>query len=91
MGFLGDSDSKESACFDSWVRKSPWRRERLPAPVLLPGEFHGQRTQVGYGRWDHKELDMTEHSYMHVLYIIHMMEYYSVIKRMKCFHLPQCG
>ena len=24
-----------------WVRKIPWRRERLPTPVLWPGEFHG--------------------------------------------------
>ena len=30
--------------FDPWVGKIPWRREWLPNPVLLPGEFHGQRT-----------------------------------------------
>ena len=24
-----------------WVRKIPWRRERLSPPVLWPGEFHG--------------------------------------------------
>ena len=27
----------------AWVRKIPWRREWLPTPVYLPGEFHGQR------------------------------------------------
>ena len=27
--------------FDSWVGKSPWRRERLATPVFWPGEFHG--------------------------------------------------
>ena len=27
--------------FDSWVRKIPWRRERLPTPVFWPGEFLG--------------------------------------------------
>ena len=27
--------------FDLWVRKIPWRRERLPTPVFWPGEFHG--------------------------------------------------
>ena len=27
--------------FDSWVRKIFWRRDRLPTPVLGPGEFHG--------------------------------------------------
>ena len=35
----------------------PWRREWLPTPVFLPGEFHGQRS---HNPWDHKELDTTE-------------------------------
>ena len=26
---------------DPWVGKVPWRREWLPTPVFLPGEFHG--------------------------------------------------
>ena len=30
--------------FDFWVGKLPWRREWLPTPVLLPEEFHGQRS-----------------------------------------------
>ena len=33
------------------VRKIPWRKERLPTPVFLPGEFHGQRSLVGYSPW----------------------------------------
>ena len=52
MCFPGGSDDKESSCrrpgFDPWVRKIPWRRERLPIPVFLPGEFHGQRGLVNY-------------------------------------------
>ena len=28
--------------FDPWVGKIPWRKERLPTPVSLPGEFHGE-------------------------------------------------
>ena len=36
--------------FDPWVGKIPWRREWLPTPVFLPGEF-----QEGQ-----KELDMVE-------------------------------
>ena len=28
--------------------------------VFLPGEFHGQRSLVGYSPWVCKELDMTE-------------------------------
>ena len=53
QGFPGGSDSKESACsvgdlgFSPWVRKIPWRRKWQPTPVLLPGEFHGQRTLAG--------------------------------------------
>ena len=31
--------------FLSW--EDPWRREWLPTPVFLPGEFHGQRSLVG--------------------------------------------
>ena len=46
--------------FDPWVRTIPWRREWLPTPVFLPGEFHGQRSLTGYSPWDHKELDTTE-------------------------------
>ena len=34
--------------FDPWVRKIPWRREWQPTPVFLPGEFHRQRSLVGY-------------------------------------------
>ena len=41
--------------FDTWVGKIPWRRGRLPTPVLWPGEFHGL-----YSPWDLKELDTTE-------------------------------
>ena len=29
-------------------RKIFWRREWLPTPLLLPGEFHGQKSLVGY-------------------------------------------
>ena len=43
-----------------WVRKIPWRRELLPTPLFLPGEFHGQRSLAGYSPWDDKESDMTE-------------------------------
>ena len=58
-----DSDSKESTCqcrrprFDSWLGKTPWRREWIPTPVFLPGEFHGQRSLAGYSPWGLKELD----------------------------------
>ena len=59
------SDGKEYTCnagdpgFDPWVGKTPWRRKWQPTPVLLPGEFHGRRSLVGYSPWDRKELDTT--------------------------------
>ena len=34
--------------FDPWVRKIPWRRERLTTPVFLPADFHGQKSLAGY-------------------------------------------
>ena len=46
--------------FKPWVGKIPWRREWQPTPVFLPGEFHGQRSLVGYSPWDHKESDTAE-------------------------------
>ena len=58
---LGGSAGKELTCqyrrceFDPWVRKVPWSGEGQPAPVFLPGKFHGQRSP-----WGCKELDTTE-------------------------------
>ena len=56
LGFSGGSAGKESACsvgdpgFDLWVGKIPWRKEWLPTPVFLPGEFRGV-----YSLWGCKE------------------------------------
>ena len=57
---------KRSACnsgdlgsIPGWGR-FPWRRERLPTPVFLPGEFHGQRSLVGFSPWGCTESDMNE-------------------------------
>ena len=48
---------------ETWVhsldREIPWRRERLPTPVFLPGEFRGERGMAGYSPWGCKELDTT--------------------------------
>ena len=46
--------------FDPWVGKIPWRNKWQPTPVILPGEFHGQRSMVGYSLWGGKESDTTE-------------------------------
>ena len=47
------SSSQETG-FNPWVQKIPWRREWLPTPVCLPGEFHGQRNLESYSPWVHK-------------------------------------
>ena len=46
--------------FNPWVRKISWRKEWLPTPILLPGEFDGQGSLVGYSSWGCKEMDKTE-------------------------------
>ena len=54
MGFPGGSDGKESACNAGGlslipiVGNIPWRREWLPTPVFLLGEFYGQKSLEGY-------------------------------------------
>ena len=39
----------------------------LATLVFLPGEFHGERSLVGYSPWGHKELDTTERLYFQCL------------------------
>ena len=46
--------------FDPWVRKIPCSRKWQPAPVSVPGKFHGQRSVAGYSPWDCKLLYTTE-------------------------------
>ena len=49
---------------EMWVRslgQEDHLEEGMQAtPVFLPGEFHGQRSLVGYRPWDHKESDTTK-------------------------------
>ena len=65
LGFAGGSASKESCNvgdrkFSPWVGKIPWRRERLPTPMLWAGEFHGL-----YILWGCRESDTTEQLSFH--------------------------
>ena len=51
--------------FSPRVGKIPWRRAWLPTSLFLPGEFHEQRSLVGYSPWGREESDTseaTEHS-----------------------------
>ena len=53
-GFPGGSGGKVSAFYVGDVGsipglgRSPGRRKWQPTPVLLPGNFHGRRSLVGY-------------------------------------------
>ena len=62
--FPGDSDGKKFTCNSEDMGlipgKIPWTREWLFAAVLLPGEFHGWRSLMGYSPWGHKESDTNE-------------------------------
>ena len=69
MGFPGGASGKESTCqgrrckrrgLDPWVEEIFRRRKWQPAPVFLPGKFHGQKSQMGYSPWGHEEWQVTE-------------------------------
>ena len=50
--------------WETWIQSLGWGdplvREQLASPVFLPGEFHGQKSLVGYSLWGSKESDMTK-------------------------------
>ena len=62
--FICQCRRRKSCGFDPWVRKIPWSRKWKPGPVFLPGQFHRQRSLVGYSPWGHTESDVTEHMNM---------------------------
>ena len=54
--------------FNPWIEKTLRRKEWLPTPVFLLGEFHEQKSLVGYSLWGPKESDTTEkltHKHIH--------------------------
>ena len=48
--------------FNPWVWTISWRRKWQPAPVFLPGKFHGLRNLVGYSPWGSQKV---EHDWAH--------------------------
>ena len=62
--------------FNPRVWKISWRRAWQPTPVFLHGEFHGQKSLVGYSPSSRKELDMlstedtTHHYYYYYKYYV---------------------
>ena len=48
---------------ETWIQtldREDSLEKEIPTPVFLPGEFHGQRSLVGYSPWGPKESDVTE-------------------------------
>ena len=62
------SDSLGLSLVQSLSREDPLEKFWQPTPVLLPGEFHGQRSLAGYSSWGHKDLDTTEQLSLHFMY-----------------------
>ena len=66
LGFPSGSDGKESACDVGDLGllpgsgRSPGGGHWQPTLVLLPGESHGQRTEMGYSPWGRKESDTVD-------------------------------
>ena len=63
--YYGGSDGKESACNVGDMGSIPRGHEEplekgMTTDSSMPGEFHGQRSLVGYSPWGCKVLDMTE-------------------------------
>ena len=58
LGFLGGSDSKESACNAGNMGSVPglgrFLGEGHGTPGFLPEECHGQRSLAGYSPWGHR-------------------------------------
>ena len=46
-------------------QEDPLEKGMATHSSILAGEFHGQRSLVGYSPWDHKELDITEQLSLH--------------------------
>ena len=68
----GGSEGKESACYAGdlglipWVGKIPWRKEWQLTPVLLPGQFYGQRSLVGSCPHGVAKTEQLGHIYKHI-------------------------
>ena len=59
QSFPGGSVVKNPpAIQDTWVQSLAWvdplEKEMVTHSSILPGEFHGQRSLVGYNPWGHR-------------------------------------
>ena len=52
--FYQQTDEWSCGIYNMHVHIYTWRRQWQPTPVFLPGEFHGQRSLVGYSPCGHR-------------------------------------
>ena len=58
-------------------------------PVFLPGEFHGQRSLVGYSPWDGKESDTEQLTHTIIVHFISIIT--SAPPRITRHLIPEAG
>ena len=60
----GKSEYKEKLFIENMALRlyslMSWKRKWQPTPVFLSGEFHGQRSLVGYSPWGCRAWDTTK-------------------------------
>ena len=75
----------------SGLERFPRESEWLPTPLLWPGEFHRQRSLVGYSPHGHKESDTTKWlSYTHIYTHTYTYEKFYKLKLKATSNLKTC-
>ena len=71
--------------FDPLIGKIPWRKEWLPTPVFLPGEFYGQRSLAGYSLWGRKSWTRLRDE-VHTYWVISLFSFFvlTLLSFLKC-------
>ena len=77
----GKKSAAKQETWAPWIRKIPWRRKWQPTPVFLPGEFHGQRSLVGYSSRGCKESNITEWLNMRMHACAHTHTHTHIVRR----------
>ena len=94
LAAAGGLDGNEPACSAGDLDlipgsgRPPQEGNGLLTSVVLPGEFHGQRSLVGYIPWDRKESDMTEQLILSLFTFMENREYLKADLRVKKSEYP---
>ena len=79
--------------FNPLVEKIPWRRKWQPMPVVLPGEFHGQRGLVYYSPWGSQRVrhDWVTKTYSFTFILFILLLLYSLVWNQEVWCLQHCS